>query len=1040
MQAQTPVFRSHELIRWNNSIKVNALLQDQDGFIWIGTSEGLFRYDGYAFLPFTQENGLAEKEVTALYQHLDGTLWIGHQSGAISHLAQGKATTFEPEEGTPSVAIHDFAYDPTGKIWIATNGEGIYYYELANQRLYIFTVDEGLSDNVTYDLEVDQNGYLWAGTDGGVTIYHKEKNEITIINDQNGLPDNIVQVIRKDKAGFMWLGMQSAGLAKVAISDRVLQSQSVNTEWSYGAITDLLFLKDECWIATQRKGILIFNQAEGRLSQHFNRQNGLEQERILTLMADQESNIWVGSQTGVTQTVGDFVRFLKPAIHQKPANVLSLCQDAQARLWYVTEQGVFVHYTNEFGDDVTGNFLEQYPQLANNYFVSIAAGPQGMIWLGTYGKGLLRIDPKSGKFKWFTTQNGLVNGNVLHLSPTENALWISTLEGVQKAVLTPETENIDSDLLFETIGKEQGLESSYVYSTFTDSKNRTWIATDGGGLAYWQDGQLTPFLLKDGLPSQTIYAVTEDQSANIWFSALNAGVYYYNGTEVKTFNTQNGLRDNFVNALSLGANGHILAMHRSGIDAIDPKTGTIIYLGQEVGLEKQDINLNSVFRSKQGHVLVGTSDGIVIFDNDLTDLERQPKMVIQGVNLFDEPLPLSQEASLSYKQNNLTFLFSGIWLRAPQNVSYEYQLKNYDREWLGTQNRQVTYSQLPPGKFTFLVRASHGQGFATAEIKTFEFEIIPPLWQRAWFLILCAVALSFMVFGFIKLREQRLRETQLELERQVEERTEELREQRDETEKKNQQITSSIQYARRIQQAILPSVELIEQQLPGTVIFFRPRDVVSGDFYWYLKKQNRQFIVAADCTGHGVPGALMSMLGCELLEKIVSELRLFSVDLILKELHLQIRKLLRQDETQNRDGMDLSLCMIDLDNQIVEYAGAKNPLVYFRDQEIFRIKGDAMPIGGLQLEKERTFTRHQIPLKGTTHFYLFSDGFQDQFGGADGRKFMATNFRNLLHKLHTLPARQQVEHLEETLQNWKGTERQTDDILVLGFKIVAKAV
>jgi len=271
----------------------------------------------------------------------------------------------------------------------------------------------------------------------------------------------------------------------------------------------------------------------------------------------------------------------------------------------------------------------------------------------------------------------------------------------------------------------------------------------------------------------------------------------------------------------------------------------------------------------------------------------------------------------------------------------------------------------------------------------------------------------------------------------------EIQKQRDHIQKQNENISKSINYAQGIQKALLPPQTSLQEILPDSFIFFRPRDVVSGDYYWFkeltlgydsTEKIGKIAIAAIDCTGHGVPGAFLSMIGYNLLNDIVYR-GIYKPGAILKELNNGIRRTLRQDETDNRDGMDMALCIVDTKTNVVEFSGAKNPLVYVVNNEVFRIRGDKESLGGGMGYMENEFTSHTIKVDQPTWFYMFSDGFIDQFGGADGRKFMIKNFVDLLGSIAILPAEQQREILKNTLKDWLGTKYlQVDDILVVGFR------
>ncbi len=254
--------------------------------------------------------------------------------------------------------------------------------------------------------------------------------------------------------------------------------------------------------------------------------------------------------------------------------------------------------------------------------------------------------------------------------------------------------------------------------------------------------------------------------------------------------------------------------------------------------------------------------------------------------------------------------------------------------------------------------------------------------------------------------------------------------------KKNIQITSSINYAKRIQQTMLPERELFDQLLPNYFILYRPRDIVSGDIYWIYEQNGLVFLAVVDCTGHGVPGAIMSMIAFEQLLEIVSVNEISEPAQILDRLHANIRAILKQDQTDNRDGMDVALCVIDREHKKMAYSGAHNPLLYVQNGAMQICKADRMAVGG-EAHAKHFFSQYQIDLTMPTAFYLFSDGYQDQFGGEKGAKFMFRSFRELLFQIYDFPLAEQARILEQTIEQWMlaGNQKQLDDILILGVKI-----
>jgi len=254
-------------------------------------------------------------------------------------------------------------------------------------------------------------------------------------------------------------------------------------------------------------------------------------------------------------------------------------------------------------------------------------------------------------------------------------------------------------------------------------------------------------------------------------------------------------------------------------------------------------------------------------------------------------------------------------------------------------------------------------------------------------------------------------------------------------ESKNKLITSSIEYAQTIQQALLPDRKYMEQVLPEHFILYRPKDIVSGDFYWVKKIDNTVMLAAVDCTGHGVPGAFMSMLGIAFLNEVVRENGVLRADAILNELRNHVIEALQQkgEPGESKDGMDVALCVIDRKERVLHFAGANNPLYYIRGGEVYEIKGDKMPVA-IHVRMD-PFSNHTVELLPGDTFYIFSDGYADQFGGPHGKKFKYKALRELLLTIHKKPMSEQKTLLDDTFEKWKGEMEQIDDVVLIGFRV-----
>ncbi len=312
--------------------------------------------------------------------------------------------------------------------------------------------------------------------------------------------------------------------------------------------------------------------------------------------------------------------------------------------------------------------------------------------------------------------------------------------------------------------------------------------------------------------------------------------------------------------------------------------------------------------------------------------------------------------------------------------------------------------------------------------------------QRLLTLIFIIAMVFVVIVALFILRSYRLKKKHNAV---LEHRNEEIRKQNVEIKAKNKKINQSINYAKNIQGALLPEIDSFKSLFPESFVFFEPRDVVSGDFYWYTQINNKQsklkVVSAVDCTGHGVPGAFMSMLGMSFMEEIILDKGIVSPEKILENMHKMVRASLKQENTGNTDGMDMTICVYDELRKIIKFAGAVNPLVYIQNGEMNIIKGDIFGIGGqMKIAKgnEMMFQQQTLDVSIPTTCYMFSDGFADQFGGENGRKYFMKTFKELLFKIHEKPMHEQKEILKNKLAEWQGNDyKRVDDVLIIGFKV-----
>jgi len=428
-----------------------------------------------------------------------------------------------------------------------------------------------------------------------------------------------------------------------------------------------------------------------------------------------------------------------------------------------------------------------------------------------------------------------------------------------------------------------------------------------------------------------------------------------------------------------------------------------------------------------------------IFEDDNPERETIFDLELNALtNDYDRHFSLEDVLTLKYDNSSLKFHLSAPFYLKEGGAIYQYMVDGLMKDWTKwSTDPFIRFPFIPVGNYTISIRAKNILG-SKSTVKTFQFRVSPPLWQAWWFYLICMVLGMASVIAFIKLRTRKIEREKKILEIKVAERTEELA-------KKNKAITDSIKYAQRIQEAVLPVKDDIRDILPSSFILYKPKDIVSGDFYWFTKKGNSVIVAAVDCTGHGVPGAFMSLIGSDLLNNIVEVQGIVKPVHILKAMHKGIVDTLKKDKKSSAtvDGMDLAICAVDLKKKTLEYAGAGCPLILIKKGVIELIKGNNYPIGMVfdrkrkpsVYETEEKLLSHKTKLSKGDTFYIFSDGYCDQFGGEDGKKFMGGPFMDLLADIQPKAMSQQEALLYENIEKWRGDNRQIDDMLVIGVRI-----
>jgi serine phosphatase RsbU (regulator of sigma subunit) len=589
-----------------------------------------------------------------------------------------------------------------------------------------------------------------------------------------------------------------------------------------------------------------------------------------------------------------------------------------------------------------------------------------------------------------------------------------------------------------------------------------------GAFTYYKHDPADP----NSLGSDAIYALHEDTKGNLWIGTRGAGLNVLklppgDDPYFQKITTQNGLVNDWILGIEEDQHGNIWASG-NGLSKIKADTREVkSYLFSES-------NQGAFYKSPvTGRFFLGASGFDIFHPDSIKEALSDPRILISSLSRYNAseqsgtPIPVPGAFALdsitfSYRDRILAFEFLSLDYGTREERRYAYQLENFNRDWiqLGTE-RKITFIGLSPGKYQLRVRAVHPSGEFGRNEASLALTILPPWWRSGLAYASYMVFFVLSMVAFIRWRTLSLKREKVALEFQVKERTKEIADQKNEIESQRDEIEAqrdevksqrdlvieqkneiidSINYAAKIQTAMLPPRAYFTELLNESFIFYRPRDIVSGDFYWIKQVNQCIVLVAADCTGHGIPGALMSMLGLSYLNEIVQRREITEANQILNELRSEVKFSLRQHgrSDEAKDGIDLALCVLDLKKMKMQFSGANNSLYLIRDvddvPELKEIKADRMPIGYYP-GKDKSFTNQDIQLEIGDTFYIFSDGFIDQKGGPENKKFMTRKFKSLLLEIHELPMFEQKEILERTLLDWMGITPQMDDIMVIGVRI-----
>ncbi|TYP95556.1 ligand-binding sensor domain-containing protein [Fodinibius salinus] len=740
VQAQTFPFRTYSIERGLSEAVVNDLMQDNDGYLWIGTSYGLNRFDGFQFKNYYAEDGLLSNKILSLYEDSANRLWIGTGSG-VNIMKEDSVHVLSKLSPLESSTILDIHEDQQGEFWFATDGEGVWHLD-GEDNLTQYSETHGIGSNRVRAIVEDQQGVLWFGTRDGVTKL--EDGNLRTFTTNHGLPDDRIRDLIINDDNVLWIASRG-GLC------RQERNQMDCYDEQDGLINNRIrsMSRDRngnLWLGTE-EGVSYFN---GREFTNYSVDEGLANNIIYATHYDREGNIWFGSYGGgISLFLGDHLKNYTSG-QGLPNNVVtSISEDRDGHPWIATYGGGIAElssgkfdvydadrglvdnkvYTLEYTSDnqlLIGtrwglsiydgtNFLnfnkDELPYRKVRDVLKVEESNE--IWMGTYGEGIIRY--KEGSFRQYTEEDGLVNNTVLALKKTQDgSIWIATYGGISRLNGQEFTNYTITD----------GLPNNGVIDILEDDSGALWFATFGG-IARFEQGSFKTITPEDGLPGNVFYFINKDDQGFYWIGT-NKGVVRF---DYDTF--QLAKTDSAVHPFRL--------------------------ITQDQGLVANEMNAGASFKDSNGHLWFGSVDGLTQLDPSQLDTSRgPPKIHIENIRVSGEPISMKPNMEISSDNQNITFEFIGISFTAPEQVRYEYRLKNSGGEWQQTNRRTARYSSLMGGDYTFQVRARNNDGQWSTEIAEVQFRVLAPFWQQWWFIglvVLILAAIIFFIYNYYRVRK-----------------------------------------------------------------------------------------------------------------------------------------------------------------------------------------------------------------------------------------------------------------------------------------------
>jgi hypothetical protein len=470
------------------------------------------------------------------------------------------------------------------------------------------------------------------------------------------------------------------------------------------------------------------------------------------MVHDNQRNIIALTPEEVILTPGDALQLWTSKNGFSFRDIHALHIDNEARLWFSMYNSL---YTMDPGlKEVPSKVFETSP---TSSIISLYEDPFHNLWAGTFGEGLYIIDKQTFKYRHLKHSDGLPDENIISLTGDSVQVWLATLGGVASCLMPEDPLNQPVTITQLDIGQNTGLDINFLYDIHKDSRGNLWFATDGSGIVSSHDGNTQTYLGEQEPGRQVMLAITGDRRGNLWFASATDGLYRYDGSGFMHYGPEEGLRDPAITTIIFDREDNLLILHKSGIDILDTESGGFSYLDPFFGIMHNEFFLNAVGRDPDGNIWLGSEKGIVRFASLPDAFYDGPKTIISSVKIFYEDFDFRNNSVLEYRQNHIIFHFSAIWYQHPEAVTFQYQLEPHDPGWFTTSSREVSYSGLAPGQYTFKVRSGVNSQFGQASASSYEFTILRPFFQQWWFFLLIMLALSSLFILTLRIRERNIK-------------------------------------------------------------------------------------------------------------------------------------------------------------------------------------------------------------------------------------------------------------------------------------------